>query len=494
MLGAARLRRGEPAQLRERLGHLARGEERRGGPLERDRGPPLRAAPRTRARERVGVRGGEPPPAGVEARSVAVTAPSVSSGVAPRERRGPKRSTRVARQRPRAEAVGREHAVARSPSGRGRASTTSVAARRGGALPLARAREEGGKRLEDGRGADRHERLVVAGLGERAPLGLDPDASGADGVVDAPHVRAQEHAGAEHLARVPLVEALAVVRGDPRAELALARGERAGQLARLHDAAEPELGEVQLAHGHGRVVRGADAGVRTSSRVPRAATRASLPCASSGNAPGASARAEGSSQMGGPLPPTRTRTRSRRPRPASSRGGSCHSVAARATSASRPAARRRATWSSGEVLRVGLAAREDVRRPGGRERRLVDRHPGRAHAAAHPGGDAAHGLVAAGPTRAERGARLLAQVRAGERRVEAGAHAAGDIGPARPHRERHVRRGRKLARRAGLPRRDGRRVAPLERDVRTPSATVSTGVSATPRATQRSRGAAGASP
>jgi hypothetical protein len=62
----ARVRRGEPAQLRERLLHLAVREERRGRPLERD---PVRLSAGGGAhsrRERVRLGRGEPPPARVE--------------------------------------------------------------------------------------------------------------------------------------------------------------------------------------------------------------------------------------------------------------------------------------------------------------------------------------------------------------------------------------------------------------------------------------------
>ena len=114
----ARVRRREPAQLRERLPHLAAREERRGGPLERD---PVRLSGLGGAharREGVGVRGGEPPAAGVEhvaRRDRAV----LLGGVAARERRGAEALHAVARQPPRAEAVGREHAVADLPCDRG---------------------------------------------------------------------------------------------------------------------------------------------------------------------------------------------------------------------------------------------------------------------------------------------------------------------------------------------------------------------------------------
>ena len=229
----ARVRRGEAAQLRERLLHLAVLEERRGRALERD---PVRLSAGGGAhsrRERVRLRRGEPPTARVE--EVRRGDRAVLSGrVAPRERRRTEALHRALGEPPCPEPIGREDAVADLPAvGEGE---LQVVAARGGRGALALAAEECGERLEHRRGADGDERLVVAGLGERAPLRLDPDPERRGRVLEAAHVRAEEHVGAERLARVPLVQAIAVIEGNSRAELALARREQASELTRLDDA------------------------------------------------------------------------------------------------------------------------------------------------------------------------------------------------------------------------------------------------------------------
>ena len=257
-----RVERDQAAHLGQRLGDAPGREQRRAGALEGDG----RAGPADdladAARQPVGVGRGEAPAARVEAEGGGDDAVGAER-VLPREARRSERLARAGRQRPRPEAVRGADPVDRLPPVGHRQERLAPARRSDRARPLLAAVEAGqvlGQRLEDQIRRDRHLGRVVAGEDGRALPRLDLHAERRPQRLAPVHRPLPELPAPQHILRVALGHLLAPVGREPGAEGALARGQRAGELSRLDDAAGPHLGELELAQGAAGVRLGAALG------------------------------------------------------------------------------------------------------------------------------------------------------------------------------------------------------------------------------------------